>query len=62
MTSVSVEPGALSERRGNVLLITINRPEARNAVNQSVSVGVGDALQAAQDDPEIPGRGDHRLR
>lgn len=53
MTSVSVEPGALSERRGNVLLITINRPEARNAVNQSVSVGVGDALQAAQDDPEI---------
>lgn len=53
MTSVSVEPGALSERRGNVLLITINRPDARNAVNQSVSVGVGDALQAAQDDPEI---------
>ncbi|WP_238997046.1 enoyl-CoA hydratase-related protein [Mycolicibacterium sp. CBMA 361] len=32
---------------------TINRPEARNAVNQAVSIGVGDALQAAQDDPEI---------
>lgn len=53
MTSVSAEPGALSERRGNVLLITINRPDARNAVNQAVSIGVGDALQAAQDDPEI---------
>ncbi|MHA7662341.1 crotonase/enoyl-CoA hydratase family protein [Mycolicibacterium sp. HS_4_1] len=53
MTSVSAEPGALTERRGNVLLITINRPEARNAVNQAVSIGVGDALQAAQDDPEI---------
>ncbi|MCX8559540.1 crotonase/enoyl-CoA hydratase family protein [Mycolicibacterium mucogenicum] len=53
MTSVSAEPGALSERRGNVLLITINRPDARNAVNQAVSIGVGDALQAAQDNPEI---------
>ncbi|UXA16888.1 crotonase/enoyl-CoA hydratase family protein [Mycobacterium sp. SMC-4] len=47
------QPGALTEKRGNILVITINRPEARNAVNMSVSIGVGDALQAAQDDPEI---------
>ena len=46
-------PGALTERRGNTLIITINRPEARNAVNQAVSIGLGDALQQAQDDPEI---------
>ena len=46
-------PGALTERRGNTLIVTINRPEARNAVNQAVSIGVGDALQLAQDDPEI---------
>ena len=46
-------PGALTERRGNTLLITINRPDARNAVNTAVSIGVGDALQQAQDDPEI---------
>ena len=46
-------PGALTERRGNTLLITINRPDARNAVNSAVSIGVGDALQQAQDDPEI---------
>ena len=46
-------PGALTGRRGNTLIVTINRPEARNAVNQAVSVGVGDALQQAQDDPEI---------
>ena len=45
--------GALTERRGNTLIITINRPEARNAVNGAVSIGVGDALQQAQDDPEI---------
>ncbi|GJJ17051.1 hypothetical protein MTY414_07240 [Mycolicibacterium mageritense] len=47
------DEGALVERRGNVLLITINRPEARNAVNSSVSIAVGDALQTAQDDPEV---------
>ncbi len=46
-------PAALIERRGNVLLITLNRPEARNAVNAAVSIGVGDALHAAQNDPEI---------
>ncbi len=46
-------PAALSERRGNVMIITINRPDARNAVNAAVSTAVGDALQAAQDDPEV---------
>ena len=46
-------PGALTERRGNTLIITINRPEARNAVNSAVSTGVGDALQEAQDDAQI---------
>jgi crotonobetainyl-CoA hydratase len=43
----------LVERRGHVLLITLNRPEARNAVNASVSIGVGDALHDAQHDPEV---------
>ncbi len=47
------ESAALTERRGNVLVITINRPEARNCVNGAVSTAVGDALQAAQDDPEV---------
>ncbi len=41
----------VSERRGNVLIITLNRPEARNAVNAAVSTAVGDALQHAQDYP-----------
>ncbi|OBF59506.1 enoyl-CoA hydratase [Mycobacterium sp. 852002-53434_SCH5985345] len=35
------------------MVITINRPEARNAVNGAVSIGVGDALDAAQHDPEV---------
>lgn len=46
-------PAALTERRGNILIITLNRPEARNAVNGAVSTAVGDALQQAQDDPEV---------
>lgn len=47
------EPAALVERRGNVSVITINRPDARNAVNGAVSTGVGDALAAADNDPEV---------
>ncbi len=53
MTQEATTPAVLSERRGNVLIITINRPEARNAVNSAVSTAVGDALQMAQDDPEV---------
>lgn len=53
MTTEVTTPAALTERRGNVMLITINRPEARNAVNSAVSTEVGDALQAAQDDSEV---------
>ncbi|KZS69534.1 enoyl-CoA hydratase [Mycobacterium kansasii] len=35
------------------MVITINRPEARNAVNGAVSIGVGDALEAAQHDHDV---------
>jgi crotonobetainyl-CoA hydratase len=46
-------PAAIVERRGNVALITINRPDARNAVNGAVSTAVGDALATAQGDPDV---------
>jgi crotonobetainyl-CoA hydratase len=49
----ATEPAALVQRRGRVLVITINRPDARNAVNGAVSTGVGDALEQAQSDPDI---------
>jgi enoyl-CoA hydratase len=42
--AVSTEP-VLTERRGNVLLITLNRPEVRNAVNAALAEGVGNALE-----------------
>ncbi|ORV47250.1 enoyl-CoA hydratase [Mycolicibacter engbaekii] len=47
------DAAVLVERRGNVLLVTINRPEARNAINGAVSQGVGDALELAQNDDEV---------
>jgi crotonobetainyl-CoA hydratase len=53
VTETVDSPGALTERRGNVLVITLNRPEARNAVNSAVSTALGDALQQADDDPEV---------
>jgi crotonobetainyl-CoA hydratase len=53
VTETATQPAALVERRGNVMVITINRPEARNAVNGAVSTAVGDALQEAQNDAEV---------
>lgn len=46
-------PAVLVDRRGDVLVITINRPDARNAINGAVSIGVGDALEQAQHDPDV---------
>lgn len=41
------------DRRDHVLIATINRPEARNAVNAAVHVGLGEALETAEQDPDI---------
>jgi enoyl-CoA hydratase/carnithine racemase len=43
-TAVLSEP-VLAERRGNVLLITLNRPQVRNAVNAALAEGVAGALE-----------------
>jgi crotonobetainyl-CoA hydratase len=45
------EPAVLTERRDDVVVITINRPEARNCVNGAVSIGVGDALDRRSTTP-----------
>jgi enoyl-CoA hydratase len=43
----------LTERRERVLLITINRPEQRNAVNAAVAAGIAAGLDELDDDPGI---------
>jgi enoyl-CoA hydratase len=43
----------LTERRGRILLITINRPESRNAINRAVSLGLAAAVGELDEDPEL---------
>jgi enoyl-CoA hydratase/carnithine racemase len=43
----------LTERRDGVLLITLNRPEARNAFNLALSEAVAAALDALDDDGDL---------
>ncbi len=47
------EQAVLTERRGRVLLITINRPDQRNAVNAAVAEGIAAALDALDADDDI---------
>lgn len=47
------EQEVVSERRGNVLVLRINRPEARNSLNPAVMAGVGKGLIDAENDPDI---------
>ena len=52
---MSAEPDApaapvLTERQGNVLVITLNRPEVRNAVNAALAEGVAHALEELDGD------------
>jgi enoyl-CoA hydratase len=43
----------LCERIGNVLVITINRPEVRNAVNAAVAEGIAGALEQLDEDSDL---------
>jgi enoyl-CoA hydratase len=47
------QPVVLSERRGNVLLITLNRPEVRNAVNAALAEGIANALEELDADDTL---------
>jgi len=43
----------LTERRDNVLVITINRPQAKNALNRRVAEGIRDAVDQLDQDREL---------
>lgn len=49
----SEEPAVLTERRDRVLVITINRPDQRNAVNAAVAQGIGAAMDELDGDSEL---------
>src|SRR5271155_3361844 len=50
---MSDSEAVLTERRGSVLLITINRPEVRNAVNAAVAAGVAGAMDELDGDDSL---------
>ncbi|TFV52639.1 crotonase/enoyl-CoA hydratase family protein [Blastococcus sp. TF02A-35] len=47
------QPGVLAERTDHTLVVTLNRPRARNAVDADVASRLADALESADHDPDI---------
>src|SRR5256886_4369923 len=47
------EPAVLTERRDGVLLITLNRPDARNAVNSALAQGLAATLDELDADDAL---------
>jgi enoyl-CoA hydratase len=47
------DQAVLTEVRGRVLLITINRPDQRNAVNAAVAEGIAGSLDRLDSEPEL---------
>ena len=52
-TEIAQAAPVLTERRGNVLLITLNRPDARNAINLALAEGVAAALDELDADGDL---------
>ncbi|MBT5207158.1 MAG: crotonase/enoyl-CoA hydratase family protein [Acidimicrobiaceae bacterium] len=52
-TNEPTQPAVLTERRDRVLVITLNRPEAMNAINGDLSNGLWSAIQDLNDDPGL---------
>lgn len=52
-TAAAQSPAVLTERQGNVLLITIDRPAVRNAVNAAVAAGIAGALEELDGDDAL---------
>ena len=43
----------LFEKRGHVAIITLNRPEARNAVNTDIATGMDEAMKRLESDADV---------
>lgn len=53
MSDASSAPPVLTERRETLLVITLNRPEVRNAVNRDLSYGLAAALEELDGDDAL---------
>ncbi|HTO00031.1 MAG TPA: enoyl-CoA hydratase-related protein, partial [Microthrixaceae bacterium] len=52
-SSAAPEPAVLTERRGHLLIVTLNRPERKNAINGEMLVRMLDAFNEADSNPDI---------
>jgi len=62
--SSSSQPYVLVEREGAVLVVTINRPAVRNAINRATSEAIAQAMDTLDNDSALSigiltGSGDH---
>lgn len=53
MSDETTEEAVLTERRGRVLVITLNRPDQMNAINGALSTGLWAAVQELDTDPDL---------
>ncbi len=53
MTDAEKEPDALVEQRGHTLIVTLNRPEARNALSTEMLSIMVEAWDRVDNDPDI---------
>lgn len=53
LTNAAGEPAVLTEQRSRVLVITLNRPEAKNAINGALSHGLAAAIDQLDTDPGL---------
>ena len=51
-TETKAEPVLVTERRGAVTVLRLNRPEARNSLNPELLTAIGLAMLAAESDPD----------
>jgi enoyl-CoA hydratase len=50
---MSADGAVLTATRGNVLVVTLNRPDARNAVNAALAEGIGRAMDQLDEDAHL---------
>ena len=52
-TETTTEPVLVTERRGAVMVLRLNRPEARNSLNPELLTAIGLGMMEAENDPEV---------